>query len=62
MLTEAQKRAQAKYNKANVRQTAIRFYPSERDMWEWLESKDNKAGYIKDLIRADMERGESDES
>lgn len=62
MLTEAQKRAQAKYNKANVRQTAIRFYPSERDMWEWLESKDNKAGYIKDLIRADMERGESDGS
>lgn len=56
MLTEAQKRAQAKYNKANVRQTAVRFYPSERDMWEWLETKDNKAGYIKDLIRTDMER------
>ena len=56
MLTEAQKRAQAKYNKANVRQTAVRFYPAEREMWEWLESKDNKAGYIKELIRADMER------
>lgn len=62
MLTEAQKRAQAKYNKANVRQCAIRFYPSERDVWEWLETKDNKAGYIKELIRADMKRGESDES
>lgn len=59
MLTEAQKRAQAKYNKANVRQTAVRFYPSERDLWEWLETKDNKAGYIKDLIRADMERDSS---
>lgn len=57
MLTEAQKRAQAKYNKANVRQTAVRFYPSERDMWEWLETRGNKAGYIKSLIRADMERG-----
>ena len=56
MLTEAQKRAQAKYNKANVRQTAVRFYPSERDMWEWLERQSNKAGYIKELIRADMER------
>lgn len=56
MLTEAQKRAQAKYNKANVRQTAVRFYPSERDMWEWLEKQPNKAGYIKELIRADMER------
>lgn len=56
MLTDAQKRAQAKYNKANVRQTSVRFYPSERDLWEWLENKGNKAGYIKELIRADMER------
>lgn len=56
MLTEAQKRAQAKYNKANVRQTAVRFYPAERDLWEWLEKQPNKAGYIKELIRADMER------
>ena len=56
MLTEAQKRAQAKYNKANVRQAAVRFYPAERDLWEWLETKGNKAGYIKELIRADMER------
>lgn len=56
MLTEAQKRAQAKYNKANVRQCAVRFYPTEREMWEWLEKQPNKAGYIKELIRADMER------
>lgn len=56
MLTDAQKRAQVKYNKANVRQTAVRFYPSEQDLWEWLENKGNKAGYIKELIRADMER------
>ena len=56
MLTDAQKRAQAKYNKANVRQMAVRFYPSERDLWEWLENKGNKAGYIKELIRADMKR------
>lgn len=56
MLTDAQKRAQAKYNKANVRQMAVRFYPSERDLWEWLENKGNKAGYIKELIRADMEK------
>lgn len=56
MLTDAQKRAQAKYNKVNVRQMAVRFYPSERDLWEWLENKGNKAGYIKELIRADMER------
>ncbi len=40
-----------------MRQTAVRFYPSERDMGEWLERQSNKAGYIKELIRADMERG-----
>lgn len=56
MLTEAQKRAQAKYNREKVRQCAVRFYPSERYLWEWLETKPNKAGYIKKLVRADMER------
>ena len=56
MATEAQLRANAKYAKANVRRAGVSFYPSERDLWEWLRAQPNKQGYIKALIRADMER------
>ena len=54
-LTEAQRRAQEAYRKKAVKQVAVRFYPAESDLWEWISGKENKAGYIKELIRADME-------
>lgn len=54
-MTEAQKRAQRNYVKKSVKQVSLRFYPAERDIWDWLNSQDNKAGYMKELIRADME-------
>lgn len=54
-LTEAQKRANEKYRKANVKQVAVRFYPAEMDLYEFLRTKENVAGYIKQLIREDME-------
>lgn len=54
--TEAQKRATAKYLKNNVKRVAVAFYPAEAELWEWLEQQPNKAGYIKRLIREDMER------
>ena len=54
--TEAQLRANAKYAKAHVRRTGVSFYPAERDIYEWLQAQPNKQGYIKSLIRADMER------
>ncbi len=55
-LTEAQKRAQENYRKKSVKQAAVRFYPAEADIWEWLQAQENRAGYIKRLIREDMER------
>lgn len=55
-LTDAQKRAQEAYRKKSVKQVAVRFYPAETDLWEWLDSKKNKQGYLKSLIRADIER------
>lgn len=55
-LTDAQRRAQEAYRKRSVKQVAVRFYPVEADIWEWLSGKENKAGYIKELVRADMER------
>ncbi len=58
-LTEAQKRAQRKYVRESVKQMTVRFYPSEYDAWEWLNAQGNKAGYIKGLIRRDMEERSS---
>ncbi|MEE1045456.1 MAG: hypothetical protein U0L51_08220 [Olegusella sp.] len=54
--SEAQKRATARYQKANTKMRSIRFYPSERDLLAWLDVQPNKQGYVKALIRADMER------
>ena len=54
-MTDAQKRAQARYVRESVKQTSLRFYPSEADLWAWLNAQDNKQGYLKSLIRADME-------
>ncbi len=55
MVSDAQKRANEKYRKENVKQVAVRFYPSEQDVYEYLRTKDNVSGYIKQLIRNDME-------
>ena len=56
MATEAQRRANAKYENEKVRQQRVKFYPTESDMWDHLQSQENKMGYIKQLIREDMER------
>ena len=55
-VSDAQKRANEKYRKENVKQVAVRFYPGDQELYEFLRTKENVAGYIKDLIRADMER------
>lgn len=53
--SEAQKRASAKYNKANIKQRVVNFSPHELDLLEHLDAQPNKSGYIKQLIKADME-------
>lgn len=54
-LTEAQKRANAKCARDKVKQVGVKFYPADEGLYEWLKSRDNVQGYIKDPIRADME-------
>lgn len=55
-LPEARKRANAKYAKANVKQVGFKFYPAETDLYEWTKAQENVQGYVKALIRADMEK------
>lgn len=57
MPTEAQKRANAKYQKSNVKTITLKFSPVEADLYGHARSHGNASGYVKGLIRADMERG-----
>lgn len=60
MVSEAKRKANAKYTKNNVKRLNMAFYPTERDLVEWLERQPNKQGYVKALIRADMERAQGE--
>ncbi|MEY8678206.1 hypothetical protein [Granulimonas faecalis] len=59
-MSDAQKRAVAKYRKNNVKTVAVAFYPGDADLLGWLGEQQNKTGYIKRLIREDMERRAGD--
>lgn len=55
-ITEQQKRAQIKYDKANTRKITFKFnLKTDADILERLDSVDNRQGYIKEIIRNDME-------
>ena len=54
-MSEEQKKALDKY-KANVKRLTIDFPPSDAALWEHIQKQPKKQTYIKDLIRADMER------
>lgn len=58
-MTDAQYRALKKY-KANVKRLTVDFPPTDAELWEHIQHQPNKQGYIKGLIRADMERGGED--
>lgn len=55
MATDAQKRAKSKYEKEKVKAFNLRFYPADSELYEHLAKQPNKAGYLKDLIRKDMD-------
>ncbi len=55
MATEAQKKALKKY-KAKVKRLTVDFPVSEAELYAHVEKQPNKQGYIKSLIRADMEK------
>ena len=53
-LTDAQKRAKAKYNNKVVKVT-IEFYPGDADLIEKVKSQESQQKYIKELIRKDIQ-------
>lgn len=58
MTTEAQRKAIAKY-KQKVKKITIDFSPTESDLLEHINKQPKKQTYIKNLIRADIEREET---
>jgi len=55
MATEAQKRASAKYDKANTKSVLLKFNTTnDADILTMLDEVENRQGYIKELIRNDM--------
>ena len=55
--SEARIRANAKYNKENTRNVVLHLnITTDKDILDYLNRKDNKTGYIKELIRADMKK------
>lgn len=53
--TEAQKRAKAKYDKANTKQVIMKLnLKTDADIFAKLDSEQNVQGYIKGLIRQDI--------
>lgn len=55
--SEAQLRAVQKY-KQKVKRISLEFHPTEAKLWEHVQSQEKKQTYIKNLIRADMNKGE----
>ena len=58
---EQVKRNQIKYNKTHMRQVKFALnIGTDADIIAWLDSVENKQGYLKALIRADMARAKSE--
>ena len=56
MVTEARRRANTKYDKLNVRQLKIKLnLNTDKDVIARLKASGNMSGYIKSLVRADIE-------
>jgi len=53
--SDARIRANAKYNKENTKNVVLHLnINTDKDILDHLDGKENKTGYIKDLIRDDI--------
>ena len=54
---ECDYRASQKYRRENCKKITLELNKRiDEDILTWLDSQTNKQGYLKDLIRADMEK------
>ena len=55
MTSDAQKKAVKKY-KEKVKRMTVEFSPAEADLYDHIQQQSKKQTYVKDLIRADMNK------
>ena len=55
---DSEKKWDVQYKKENTKCVNVRFFPADMALYEFMQNQPNKSGYIKDLIRADMERNQ----
>lgn len=59
MTSEAQLAAQKRYDAKNTKQYKLKLnLVTDREIIDWLDTQENKQGYIKGLIEKDMTEGE----
>lgn len=57
MISEAKKKAQAKYDKTHTRAIMFKFnLKTDKDILEKLDEVENRQGYIKKLVRDDIKK------
>lgn len=54
----SQLRAVKKYKQEKIKRITVDFSPTEAELWEYVQKQPNKQGYIKGLIRADMQKNQ----
>lgn len=59
-MTDSERRAKNKYRKKLTRML-IEFYPTEKELVDKVNEQPRKQTYIKNLIRADIKRGEEND-
>lgn len=53
--TQAVRETQARYDRTHTRQIPLKLnLGTDADILDWLDGKENRSGYIKQLIRRDM--------
>lgn len=53
--TDAQRKANLKYKKESTKTISVTFFPKDMDLYNHAKAQPNKAEYIRELIRRDME-------
>lgn len=59
-VSEAQKRAVAKYQANNVKRFVLKFCPPEEETYKHLKSMGNMSGFLKNAIQMDKRAQETD--
>lgn len=54
MATQAQIEANRRYKQKSVKRITVDFYPSDIELYEHIQTQNNKQAYIKELVRNDL--------